>query len=604
MINPTAVLGLDNSPAYDNLKQIRVGIETLIKHKARDYDSERKHFKQEQEQDKRERQDLKFVQEKEAKEIIKFQRFMKSKEGGLTAALLGGAAMLGALTLIGSIDIPKMVGDIWNKLKEMFGFSSPAQDQEEVEEATENPPADGDVSAMEPAEQGSGTPLPMPKGVSKGSPIGMRKHPIHGTMKHHNGVDIPAPTGTPLTIRGNGKFISSGFEKGYGNWVVIKDQRGEHFYSHLSKFGKFKAGDSIKTGDVVGYVGTTGTSTGPHLHWEFDTTPGLVGNQRPPSKVMDPYSNGYTYKTPFTGLQTGGAVDKKGKKDQWGINIGPGFTGTSNLTKKTTGGTADKTAAAPYGEKHLVGVMNQGGIKNKNERAMFMAQMAHESGNFKYHTELKPKSYYEGNKNLANLQPGDGLRYLGRGYIQLTGRWNYDDLRKKTGLPLVAKPELAAETNNAGKIALQYWQEPRREPMRAAARKGDVKGATTMINKNHKGLADRTKKFAHYQANPMQKGGSVGKQGGGMVNLASKRIPSPNQNFYDNNFFVRQGRKGKGGVVIVVNNSSGGGSAGGSIHATSSQMTGTESLGVATSTPINYTDISQTYYRYIRGIRS
>ena len=71
--------------------------------------------------------------------------------------------------------------------------------------------------------------------------------------------------------------------------LSLEDQRGEHFYSHLSKFGKFKAGDSIKTGDVVGYVGTTGTSTGPHLHWEFDTSPGLVGNQSPPSKVMDPY---------------------------------------------------------------------------------------------------------------------------------------------------------------------------------------------------------------------------------------------------------------------------------------------------------------------------
>ena len=600
MINPSAVLGLENTPAYDNLKQIKAGIEILVQHKARDYESERRHFKQEKEQDKRERQDLKFIQDKEAKEIIKFQKFMKSKEGGLTAALLGGAALLGALTLVGAIDIPKMVGDIWNKLKEMFGFGPSTQDQEEVEEAAENPPAQGDVSAMEPAEQGGdGTPLKMPPGVSKGSPIGMRRHPVHGTMKHHNGVDIPAPTGTPLTIKGNGKFVSSGYEKGYGNWVVIKDQRGEHFYSHLSKFGKYKAGDSIKTGDIVGYVGTTGTSTGPHLHWEFDTTPGLVGNQRPPSKVMDPYKNGYTYRTPFTGLQTGGAVDKKGKKDKWGINIGPGYTGMANLTKKTTGDKADKTAAAPYGEKHLVGVMNQGGIKDKNERAMFMAQMAHESGNFKYHTELKPKSYYEGNKNLANLQKGDGLRYLGRGYIQLTGRWNYDDLRKKTGLDLVAKPELAAETENAGNIALKYWQEPRREPMRAAARKGDVKGATTMINKNHKGLADRTKKFAHYKANPMQRGGPVGKQGGGIVNLYNQLMPQSNHRFYDQNFFLKQGKKGRGSVVIVVNNSSSGGSGGGSGHSDA-----TSDVGLVPTTSVNYTDISQTYYRYIRGIKS
>jgi hypothetical protein len=157
----------------------------------------------------------------------------------------------------------------------------------------------------------------------------------------------------------------------------------------------------------------------------------------------------------------------------------------------------------------------------------------------------------------------------------------------------------SAETENAGKIALKYWQEPRREPMRAAARKGDVKGATTMINKNHKGLADRTKKFAHYKANPMQKGGAVGKQGGGIVNLYHQMMPQSNHRFYDQNFFLKQGKKGRGTVVIVVNNSSSGGYGGGSGHSDI-----TQTFGVVPTTPINYTDISQTYYRYIRGIKS
>ena len=120
MINPAAVLGLENSESYKQLGQIKSGIEVLVKHKARDYDEERKHFKHEQEMDKRERQDLKFIQEKEAAEVVKYQKFMKSTDGGITAALLGGAAILGVLTAIGSIDIGKLVGNIWNGIKEFF----------------------------------------------------------------------------------------------------------------------------------------------------------------------------------------------------------------------------------------------------------------------------------------------------------------------------------------------------------------------------------------------------------------------------------------------------------------------------------------------------
>jgi murein DD-endopeptidase MepM/ murein hydrolase activator NlpD len=600
MINPSAVLGLENTPAYDNLKQIKVGIEVLVKHKARDYESERRHFKQEKEDDRREKQDLKFIQDREAKEIIKFQKFMKSKEGGLTAALLGGAALLGALTLIGAIDIPKMVGDIWNKLKEMFGFGPSTQDQEEVEEAAENPPATGDVSAMEPAEQeGSGTPLKMPPGVSKGSPIGMRRHPVHGTMKHHNGVDIPAPTGTPLTIKGNGKFVSSGFEKGYGNWVVIRDQRGEHFYSHLSKFGKFKAGDSIKTGDVVGYVGTTGTSTGPHLHWEFDTSAGLVGNQRPPSKVMDPYANGYTYKTPFTGLQTGGAIGKSGAQN-------PKLTGNYKTAYNSI-----KRSFPEAGAHHIAAAM----------------------GNFDTEAPgLKPDTYQ------MNGGPGRGIAQWeidtpGKLAKGIPGRWEYAEdkygkgiinslpkqldyfaFEMKTGNPVKTATHKGKKVNKGGPLlpkgrdAKPMWLGAKDL---TSATKGFMLGyeapgkphwdkrlkAAQGIHKQIK--AEPDSKFLAQKPVGKQRGGAVGYQGGGMVNLASRRIPSPNQNFYDNNFFVRQGRKGKGGVVIVVNNTSSGGYGGGSGHSDI-----TQTYGVVPTTPINYTDISQTYYRYIRGIKS
>ena len=95
-----------------------------------------------------------------------------------------------------------------------------------------------------------------------------------------------------------------------------------------------------------------------------------------------------------------------------------------------------------------------------------------------------------------------------------------------------------------------------------------------------------------------QRGGAVGKQGGGIVNLYHQMVPQSNHRFYDQNFFLKQGKKGRGSVVIVVNNSSGAGG-GGSVHADSART-----IGVVPTTPTNYTDISQTYYRYMRGIKS
>ena len=602
MINPSAVLGLENTPAYDNLKQIKAGIEVLVQHKARDYESERRHFKQEKEQDKREKQDLKFIQEREAKEIIKFQKFMKSKEGGLTAALLGGAALLGALTLIGALDIPKMVGDIWNKLKEMFGFGPSTKDQEEVEEAAENPPAEGDVSAMEPAEQeGSGTPLKMPPGVSKGSPIGMRRHPVHGTMKHHNGVDIPAPTGTPLTIRGNGKFVSSGFEKGYGNWVVIKDQRGEHFYSHLSKFGKFKAGDSIKTGDIVGYVGTTGTSTGPHLHWEFDTTPGLVGNQRPPSKVMDPYANGYTHKTPFTGLQSGGAVGKATHYIRDHESLGSLTPGKWDWVKPKAGALsfASKTPWEKVNNNTPIYPYRDRGAKKTPTigwGTTFLGGMMSGANPVTMQTPPMPKKKADEHltKDVASL-----TAHLAK----TISYWKHLTESQKAGFISIGY--------NAGQNAHITKSTAKFFPYRDAVQSGNLNKVISPDvmphYHNEKRQKRRKEEIGMLKQGPMdyskyvkkQRGGRVGKQGGGIVNLYHQMMPKSNHRFYNQNFFLKQGKKGRGSVVIVVNNSSSGGYGGGSAH---SDLIKT--VGMVPTTPVNYTDISQTYYRYIRGIRS
>lgn len=103
------------------------------------------------------------------------------------------------------------------------------------------------------------------------SHFGVRTHPVHGYSKMHQGLDYAAPKGTPVLAAGDGvvQFVKSQ-GRGYGNHVQIK-HNGTYatLYAHLSKFGpSMKAGGRIKQGQVIGYVGATGTATGPHLHYE------------------------------------------------------------------------------------------------------------------------------------------------------------------------------------------------------------------------------------------------------------------------------------------------------------------------------------------------
>lgn len=96
------------------------------------------------------------------------------------------------------------------------------------------------------------------------------------------------------------------------------------------------------------------------------------------------------------------------------------------------------------------------------ELALLMGQVAHESGNFKHNKELGNDAYfqkYEGKKDLGNTVPGDGLRYKGRGWIQITGRDNYTQFGKQLGIDLVNHPELAETPDVANKLAVLYWQQ-------------------------------------------------------------------------------------------------------------------------------------------------
>jgi len=107
-------------------------------------------------------------------------------------------------------------------------------------------------------------------GARLSSSFGMRKHPILGYNKMHRGTDFAAPMGTPIMASGDGIIVRARWCGGGGNCVKIKhNSTYSTVYAHMSKFGRnIKEGKRVKQGQIIGYVGSTGLSTGPHLHYE------------------------------------------------------------------------------------------------------------------------------------------------------------------------------------------------------------------------------------------------------------------------------------------------------------------------------------------------
>ncbi len=107
-------------------------------------------------------------------------------------------------------------------------------------------------------------------GARLSSPYGMRKHPIDGYNKMHKGTDFAAPMGTPIMASGDGVVIKASWCGGGGNCVKIRHNSSyTTVYAHMSKFAaNLKKGKRVKQGQTIGYVGSTGKSTGPHLHYE------------------------------------------------------------------------------------------------------------------------------------------------------------------------------------------------------------------------------------------------------------------------------------------------------------------------------------------------
>ena len=128
-------------------------------------------------------------------------------------------------------------------------------------------------------------------GARLSSPFGMRKHPIDGFNKMHRGTDFAAPMGTPIMASGTGTIKKAGWCGGGGNCVVIRhNSTYETIYAHMSKFAKgIKKGVRVAQGQTIGYVGSTGKSTGPHLHYEVVVNGKKVNSQTlklPSGKIL------------------------------------------------------------------------------------------------------------------------------------------------------------------------------------------------------------------------------------------------------------------------------------------------------------------------------
>lgn len=128
------------------------------------------------------------------------------------------------------------------------------------------------------------------------------------------------------------------------------------------------------------------------------------------------------------------------------------------------------------------------GIVTARRAAAAVAQFAHESAGFRTTTEYADGSAYEGRRDLGNVSPGDGRRYKGRGYIQITGRGNYAAVTRAFGVNLLAAPGLLATPKYAALASCWWWQS---HGCNALADRGDFVALTRRINGGYNGLTDR-----------------------------------------------------------------------------------------------------------------
>lgn len=140
--------------------------------------------------------------------------------------------------------------------------------------------------------------------------------------------------------------------------------------------------------------------------------------------------------------------------------------------------------------------MDEYEINTPQRQAAFIAQVAHESGSFRYVREIASGEAYEGRRDLGNTEPGDGVRFRGRGYIQITGRANYRSCGDALGLDLLSEPELLELPHNAARSAGWFWK---RRGLNELADKLAFETITKRINGGLNGYEDRLAYYGRAQ---------------------------------------------------------------------------------------------------------
>ena len=131
-------------------------------------------------------------------------------------------------------------------------------------------------------------------------------------------------------------------------------------------------------------------------------------------------------------------------------------------------------------------------IDNAFRVASYLAQIGHESGCLRYVEEIADGSYYEGRKDLGNVQKGDGRRFKGRGLIQITGRSNYARCAEALGIDCLHHPQMLCRPEWAVKSSMWYWDE---HDLNSYADKDDLRGQTRVINGGYNGYEDRKRLY-------------------------------------------------------------------------------------------------------------
>lgn len=144
----------------------------------------------------------------------------------------------------------------------------------------------------------------------------------------------------------------------------------------------------------------------------------------------------------------------------------------------------------------LNAAMQEFDINTPEREAMFIAQVAHESGGFHYVKELASGANYEGREDLGNTEQGDGIRYKGRGLIQITGRANYITCADALAIDCIEQPEILERPDLAARSAAWFWQT---RGLNELADKGDFLRITKRINGGTNGYADRQAYLARAQ---------------------------------------------------------------------------------------------------------